>query len=51
MAEVVRDRACAHDLTRKGHTEEGRAALQAAAEGGQAAMALLEEMRKRQSEA
>lgn len=41
----------AHDLTRKGHAEETRAALQAAAEGSQTAMALLEEIKKRQSEA
>ncbi|GAA2860215.1 hypothetical protein [Nonomuraea rubra] len=41
----------AHDLTRKAHAEETRAALQAAAEGSQTAMALLEEIRKRQSEA
>ncbi|KAB8186850.1 hypothetical protein FH608_046005 [Nonomuraea phyllanthi] len=41
----------AHDLTRKAHAEETRAALQAAAESSQTAMALLEEIRKRQSEA
>lgn len=40
-----------HELTRKGHAEETRAALSAAAEGSQTAMALLEEIRKRQSEA
>lgn len=41
----------AHDLTRKAYAEETRAALQAAAEGSQTAMALLEEIRKRQNEA
>ncbi len=41
----------AHELTRKGHAEEIRATLHAATEGSQTAMALLEEIRKRQSEA
>jgi hypothetical protein len=39
----------AHELTRKAHAEETRAALAAAAEGSQTATALLEEVRKRQS--
>lgn len=41
----------AHDLTRKAHAEETKAALSAAAESSQTAMALLEEIKKRQSEA
>ncbi|MFI7691800.1 hypothetical protein ACIBQ6_22215 [Nonomuraea sp. NPDC049655] len=41
----------AHDLTRKAHAEETRAELQAAAEGSRTAMALLEEIKQRQSEA
>lgn len=41
----------AHDLTRKAHAEETRAALQAASEGTQVAAALLAEIKSRQSEA
>ncbi|MGA4989855.1 hypothetical protein [Nonomuraea bangladeshensis] len=41
----------AHELTRKAHAEEVRAALQAAAEGSQVAAALLVEIKSRQSEA
>lgn len=40
----------AHDLTRSAYAEETRAALHAAAEGSQTAMALLEEIKKRQNE-
>jgi hypothetical protein len=41
----------AHDLTRKAHAEETKAALQAAVESSQTAAALLAEMKFRQSEA
>lgn len=41
----------AHDLTRKAHAEETRAALHAASEGTQVASALLAEIKSRQSEA
>jgi hypothetical protein len=40
-----------HDLTRKAHAEEIRAALLASTEGAQVAAALLAEMRSRQIEA
>jgi hypothetical protein len=40
-----------HDLTRKAHAEEIRAALLASTEGAQIAAALLREMRSRQIEA
>lgn len=40
----------AHELTRKGHTEETRAALTSAAEGSQTAAALLAEIKSRLSE-
>jgi hypothetical protein len=40
-----------HDLTRKAHAEEIRAALLASTEGAQIAAALLAEMRSRQIEA
>ncbi|HEY9372077.1 hypothetical protein [Streptomyces sp.] len=41
----------AHDLTRRAHAEEIRAALLASTEGAQVAAALLAEMRSRQIEA
>lgn len=41
----------AHDLTRRAHAEESRAALLANTEGAQVAAALLAEMRSRQIEA
>lgn len=39
----------AHDLTRKAYAEETKAELAAAAEGSRTAMALLEEIKQRQS--
>ncbi|MFF0867616.1 hypothetical protein ACFYUV_38045 [Nonomuraea sp. NPDC003560] len=41
----------AHDLTRKAHAEGARAELLAAAEGSRAALAMMEEIKARQSEA
>jgi hypothetical protein len=40
----------AHELTRKGHAEETKAALQSAAEGSQTAATLLAEIKSRLSE-
>jgi hypothetical protein len=40
----------AHELTRKAHIEESRAALQAASEGTQVAAVLLAEIKQRQIE-
>ncbi|AQZ67645.1 unnamed protein product [[Actinomadura] parvosata subsp. kistnae] len=40
----------AHELTRKGHAEETRAALQSAAEGSKTAAVLLAEIKSRLSE-